>query len=72
MAILEYEVKAFIVQVLACFDTPSQTAQAVRLEFGIESSRQHSTNTLPRCEAQAVRGDCSNLFFFSQLPEQGF
>ena len=44
MATLNNEVKAFIVQALACFDTPSQVAAAVREEFGIEVSRQ-------QCEA---------------------
>lgn len=44
MATLKNEVRAFIVQAIACFDTPSQVAQAVRQEFGIELSRQ-------QCEA---------------------
>lgn len=40
MAALRSEVKAFIVQALACFDTPSQVAEQVKKEFGIEISRQ--------------------------------
>ena len=40
MAVLRSEVKAFIVQALACFDTPSQVVESVRKEFGIEISRQ--------------------------------
>jgi len=40
MAALQNDVKAFIVQALACFDTPSQVAQAVKEEFGVEISRQ--------------------------------
>ncbi|UXY55377.1 DUF2280 domain-containing protein [Pseudomonas tohonis] len=40
MAALNGEVKAFIVQALACFDTPSQVAEQVKKEFGIEVSRQ--------------------------------
>lgn len=44
MATLNNEVKAFIVQALACFDTPSQVSAAVREEFGIEVTRQ-------KCEA---------------------
>lgn len=44
MATLNNEVKAFIVQALACFDTPSQVATAVQEEFGIEITRQ-------KCEA---------------------
>lgn len=40
MAALRAEVKAFIVQALACFDTPSQVAEAVKTEFGITITRQ--------------------------------
>lgn len=40
MAALNNEVKAFIVQALACFDTPSQVAETVKREFNIEVSRQ--------------------------------
>ncbi|MCY1190252.1 hypothetical protein D9M72_14630 [compost metagenome] len=40
MAALSNEVKAFIVQALACFDTPSQVAEAVKNEFGLVVSRQ--------------------------------
>ncbi len=39
MATLTDDVKAFIVQALACFDTPSQVVDAVREEFGAEVSR---------------------------------
>lgn len=40
MAILKGEVKAFIVQSLACFDTPSTVVESVKKEFGITVSRQ--------------------------------
>ncbi|MEB3843523.1 DUF2280 domain-containing protein [Pseudomonas guariconensis] len=40
MAALSNEVKAFIVQALACFDTPTQVAEAVKREFNVEVSRQ--------------------------------
>lgn len=40
MAILNNEIKTFMVQALACFDTPTQVAKAVKEEFGIEVSRQ--------------------------------
>ncbi|WP_024666536.1 DUF2280 domain-containing protein [Pseudomonas syringae] len=40
MAALKHEVKSFIVQALACFDTPSQVVEQVKQEFGIEISRQ--------------------------------
>ncbi len=37
---LSDEVKTFIVQQLACFDTPSVVAKAVKDEFGVEVTRQ--------------------------------
>lgn len=40
MAVLKDEVKHFIVQALACYDTPSQVAEAVKQEFGLEITRQ--------------------------------
>jgi hypothetical protein len=39
MATLTDPQKLFIVRALACFDTPSQVAAAVREEFGIEVDR---------------------------------
>jgi len=41
MAALREDVKAFIVQALACFDTPTQVATAVKEEFGIDIDRSH-------------------------------
>ncbi len=40
MATLTPEIKTFIVQALACFDSPSQVAEAVRANFGLTVSRQ--------------------------------
>lgn len=40
MAALKNEVKSFIVQALACFDTPSQVVEAVKNEYGVMVSRQ--------------------------------
>lgn len=40
MAALKNEVKSFIVQALACFDTPSQVVEAVKNEYGLVVSRQ--------------------------------
>lgn len=40
MAALKNEVKSFIVQALACFDTPSQVMEAVKNEYGVVVSRQ--------------------------------
>ena len=51
MAALSSEVKAFIGQALACFDTPSQVAEAVKREFSVEVSRQQveSHDPTKRC-----------------------
>lgn len=40
MAALNPEVKAFIIQMLACYDTPSQVVEAVQKDFGIAITRQ--------------------------------
>lgn len=40
MAVLKNEVKSFIVQALACFDTPSQVVESVKNEFRVVVSRQ--------------------------------
>lgn len=40
MAALSDEVKAFVVQALACFDTPSQVSDSVKEEFGLIVPRQ--------------------------------
>ncbi len=40
MATLKNDVKAFIVQALACYDSPSTVAKSVQDEFGIELTRQ--------------------------------
>lgn len=39
MATLSEAAKRFIVQALACYDTPSQVAEAVKEEFGIDVPR---------------------------------
>ena len=39
MAALKEQVKIFIVQALACMDTPQQVANAVKQEFNIEIDR---------------------------------
>ncbi|WP_223514264.1 DUF2280 domain-containing protein [Pseudomonas sp. GL-R-26] len=44
MAALRDEVKAFVVQALACFDTPSQVVVSVKERFGLDVTRQ-------QCEA---------------------
>ncbi|TCB58643.1 DUF2280 domain-containing protein [Acinetobacter terrae] len=47
MAALKEPVKIFIVQSLACFDTPQQVADAVKQRFGIEIERQQCENYDP-------------------------
>lgn len=40
MAALSSEVKVFVIQALACFDTPSQVVESVQKEFGLTITRQ--------------------------------
>lgn len=47
MATLNNEVKAFIVQGLATYMTPSDVAEAVKKEFGIEITRQQASSHDP-------------------------
>jgi hypothetical protein len=49
MPTLTDEIKTFIVKGLACFDTPSEVAEAVQATFGIEVSRQHVYSYDPGC-----------------------
>jgi len=56
MAKLTEPMKLFIVQALACFDTPTQVAKAVKEEFGVEITRQQ----VQRYDPTKVLGeDCS-------------
>jgi hypothetical protein len=41
MPTLTDEIKTFIVKGLACYDTPSQVAEAVKVHFNVEVTRQH-------------------------------
>lgn len=47
MAALKSDVKAFIIQMLACFDSPSQVVEAVQKEFGIKITRQQAESHDP-------------------------
>lgn len=47
MASLKPEVKAFIVQSLACFDPPSQVVDTVLKEFGVKITRQQTLTMRP-------------------------
>lgn len=54
MARLNDEVKQFIVQALACFDSPSEVAEKVFEEFGVEIPRQQVQVYDPTKEAGRV------------------
>jgi len=47
MAKLNEAAQRFIVQALACYDTPTQVAEAVKEEFGIEITRQQAASYDP-------------------------
>lgn len=47
MAALSPEVKAFIVQALACFDTPTQVVEQVKQEFNLTVSIQQVSSYDP-------------------------
>lgn len=54
---LSNEVKTFIVQALACFDTPSEVAAAVKAEFGLDVSKQlcETHDPTKRCAASLAK-----------------
>ncbi|HBY7337579.1 TPA: DUF2280 domain-containing protein [Klebsiella pneumoniae] len=47
MAALSTEVKAFIVQSLACFESPTKVIELVKAEYGIDVSRQQVSQYTP-------------------------
>lgn len=57
MAALRSEVKAFIVQALACFDTPSQVVEAVLKEFNVVVTRQQCESHDPTKAAGKALGE---------------
>lgn len=54
MAALSTGVKAFIVQSLACYETPSKVIELVKAEFGVQVSRQQVSQYSPG-NAMAVK-----------------
>ncbi|MBD1600868.1 DUF2280 domain-containing protein [Pseudomonas typographi] len=67
MAVLRSEVKAFIVQALACFDTPSQVVAAVKTEFGIDITRQQCESHDPtKYAGQKLGKNRADLFHASR------
>lgn len=57
MAALSTEVKAFIVQSLACFEPPTKVIELVKQEFGVEVSRQQVSQYSP---GNAMAANLSN------------
>lgn len=63
MAALKEPVKIFIVQSLACFETPQQVADAVKQRFGIEIERQQCENYDPtKYSGRNLSKKLKNLF----------
>lgn len=56
MAALKEEVKRFIVQALACYDTPTEVAEAVKEEFGLEVTRMQVSTYDPTKKAGEAVG----------------
>jgi len=63
MAALKPEVKAFIVQALACFDTPSQVVESVQKEFDIKITRQQVESHDPtKASGKALAQKWADMF----------
>ena len=63
MAALKGEVKAFIVQSLACFDTPSQVVESVKKEFGLAIPRQQVESHDPtKANVKGLAQKCVDMF----------
>ncbi|UVW54644.1 DUF2280 domain-containing protein [Klebsiella variicola] len=63
MAALKPEIKAFIVQSVACFDTPSQVVESVLKEFGIQITRQQVEQNDPtKISGKGLAQKWINLF----------
>ncbi|HBR2301823.1 TPA: DUF2280 domain-containing protein [Klebsiella pneumoniae] len=63
MAALKPEVKAYIIQMLACYDTPSQVVEAVQKDFGIAITRQQvETHDPTKVSGKTLAKKWVNLF----------
>ena len=63
MAQLTEPMKLFIVQALACYDTPTQVANAVKEEFGIEVTRQQMARyDAPKATAKDLSKKLRDVF----------
>lgn len=67
MAVLPTEVKAFIVQALACFDTPSQVVKSVQEEFNLNITRQQVESHDPtKANGKKLARKWVELFHFTR------
>lgn len=63
MAKLDVKVKRYIVRLLACYDTPSQVAKAVKEEFGVDVTRMQVQVYDPtKAQGQQLSKDLRELF----------
>jgi hypothetical protein len=63
MAALSVNVKRYIVQALACFDTPNQVSKAVKDEFGLDVPRSQIQRYDPtKSHGQDLSGPLRTLF----------
>jgi len=58
MAVLTDEIKEFIVKGLACYDSPTFVAESVRVNFGIEVTRQQVHEYDPSCSRPPAQRWC--------------
>lgn len=63
MSVLTEEAKTFVVQQLACFETPSDVVKAVKEEFGVEITRQAVEAYDPNKRAGAGLSDAWRQIF---------
>lgn len=64
MAALKPDVKAFIIQSLACFDTPTLVVESVQKEFGLKITRQQVESHDPtKVSGKSLAKKWVNLFY---------
>ncbi len=67
MAALPTEIKAYIVQALACFDTPSQVVKSVQDEFSLDITRQQVESHDPtKANGKKLAQKWVELFHFTR------
>lgn len=69
MVALKEQIKLFIIQHLACFDTPSEVVIAVKEEFGIELNRSHVALYDPTNHSGRELGVKLKNFFYQKREE---